>query len=265
MPGRERGSSAMSTNIKWCTETWNPVVGCWPVSPGCKNCYAARMATRLVGIGGAGYAADGEQGAVAKGGKWTGVVRCLPDKLDQPRRWRKPKRIFVCSMSDLFHEDVPNDFLDRIFDVMEDCERHTFQVLTKRPKRLHSWLAGSDVGKNIWLGTSVEDRRRLEERVPPLAGTRAAVCWLSVEPLLGPLGLIPADLYGIDWVVVGGESGPDARPMHADWVREIRDACIAADVPFFFKQWGGARQPPKDEPVLLDDREWLMYPGDRHA
>lgn len=249
----------MSTKIAWAQDSWNPVVGCWPVSPGCGNCYAARMATRLAAMGTAGY------DDVAKGGKWTGSIRCIPSKLDEPRGWRKPRRIFVCSMSDLLHDDVPNGFLNDVFDVMENCGRHTFQVLTKRPERLYSWLAGAEVARNIWLGTSVEDRCRFEERVPPLVGTRAAVHWLSVEPLLGPLGLIPADLYGIDWVVVGGESGPRHREMKAEWVREIRDACIAAGVPFFFKQWGGARQPPKGERVLLDGVEWRMYPGDSHG
>lgn len=261
------------TEIKWTDTTWSPVVGCRPVSPGCANCYAAVLAAnRLVPQKCAGYVVKGDESrTVARDGKWTGAVNLVPEKLNRPRRWREPRRIFVCSMSDLFHEDVPDDFLDEIFDVMELESHHTFQVLTKRPERMRDYvrnrqpahLLGGEA-PNIWLGVSVEDRQRFEERVPILRQTAGAVHWLSIEPLLGPLCIGASDLYGIDWVVAGGESGTRHRPTEAGWVREIRDACVAAGVPFFFKQWSQARQPPKDEPVLLDGREWNMYPGDSH-
>jgi protein gp37 len=230
-----------------------------------------RQALRLVAMGQEAYRetlkADAEGRLLPK---WSGVVKVLEERLEIPKRWRKPRMVFVDSMSDLFHDDVPGTFLDAVFDVMEGCERHTFQVLTKRPCRLmdyvnRRWPPRSKTPTNIWLGTSVEDGIRFRQRVPYLQGALSTVRWLSIEPLLGPLGITADDLDGIDWVVVGGESGPRHRPMHAEWVREIRDACIAAGVPFFFKQWGGARQPPKGEPVLLDGVTWQMYPGDSHG
>lgn len=234
----------MTTKIEWTEETWNPLVGCEHVSPGCDGCYAAREASgRLSGHPlYAGLAVDG---------KFTGEVRLAPDRLDQPLRWRKPRTVFVNSMSDLFHRDVPDAFIAQVFSTMRLASQHTFQVLTKRPQRMAPWvaefgltpsrkgLAGGIIpgasAPNIWLGTSIESDR-YAFRADHLRATPAAVRFLSLEPLLGPLPSL--DLTGIDWVIVGGESGPNARPMHPDWARDIRDRCVAAGIPFFFKQWG---------------------------
>jgi protein gp37 len=194
--------------------------------------------------------------------KWSGTVKLMRDRLDAPRRWRKPCMIFVDSMSDLFHESVPDDFIDEVFDVIEECQRHTFQVLTKRARRMKRYIQGRDRGdgrigapSNAWLGVSVEGQKRFGERVPHLLATPAKVRWLSCEPLLGPLYSL--GFGGIDWVVVGGESGPDRRPMEADWARAIRDQCLVDGVPFLFKQWGGAR-PGGDR--HLDAIVWDQYP-----
>jgi protein gp37 len=244
----------MPTQIGWCDETWNPVVGCTRTSPGCDHCYAVRDGVRLQHLPSyAGTIADGD---------WTGVVRCLPERLDQPLRWKRGRRIFVDSMSDLFHADVPDDFIEAVFSVMSIARHHTFQILTKRPQRMARvvqrlwWDCNGDVHlgmfttaelgtstdlvapamtPNVWLGTSVESDR-YAFRADHLRSTPAAVRFLSLEPLLGPLPSL--DLSGIDWVIVGGESGPDARPMHPDWARDIRDRCIQAGIPFTFKQWG---------------------------
>jgi len=234
----------MTTKIEWCDETWNPVVGCKAVSPGCDHCYAAREASgRLKGIPVyAGLAADGV---------FTGEVRCLPERLDQPLHWRKPRRVFVNSMSDLFHPAVPERFISSVFDVMGDANWHTYQILTKRPQRMaadlkvwHSrWdeadstdaMNGWFPEPHVWLGTSIESDR-WTWRADYLRKTPAAVRFLSCEPLIGPLPSL--DLTDIDWVIVGGESGPNARPMHPDWARDIRDRCIEAGIPFLFKQWG---------------------------
>lgn len=297
------------TNIEWTNATWNPIIGCTRVSPGCQNCYAERMAARFSGPG-LPYESVAEM--TPQGPRWMGV-RCLPERLDEPLRWRKPRRIFVCSMSDLFHPDVPDEFIATVFGVMSLAGQHKFQVLTKRPERMLLWFAKHFLGAcqaetaslgglftpgghdriyntqainswplpNVWLGVSVEDQCRADERIPLLLQVPAAVRWLSMEPLLGPVDLTSvewpnkgghrvdvlrrgywnaegwiyggpsaalgaprgmftnhSDMEGIDWVVVGGESGPGARPMHPDWVRSIRDQCQAAGVPFLFKQWG---------------------------
>jgi protein gp37 len=218
------------TGIEWTEATWNPVVGCTHISPGCDHCYAAREASgRLRGI--PVYA------GLAVGGRFTGEVRCLPERLDQPLRWRKPRRIFVNSMSDLFHQDVPADFICQVWEVMGQATQHTFQVLTKRPQRMAPMLALNvpDPWPNVWAGTSIESDR-YTFRASYLRDTPAAKRWLSIEPLIGPLPSL--DLTGIDWVVVGGESGPGARPMDLDWARWIRDHCESAGVPFFMKQLG---------------------------
>lgn len=268
------------TGIEWTDATWNPVTGCSKVSAGCKHCYAERDWARLSANKQTRYF-----------GRAFTDVRCHADVLDQPLRWRRPRRIFVNSMSDLFHPDVPDEFVDEVFAVMALAKQHVFQVLTKRPERMrahpifsHSgrclWvgirqaaerLFGIDpgpVGKtlpNVWLGVSVEDQAAADERIPLLLDTPAAVRWISAEPLIGPVRLdriMRASQYDdwtycdnaldgfratkcggtygshLDWVVVGGESGPKARPMHPDWVRSIRDQCAEAGVPFLFKQWG---------------------------
>ncbi len=220
----------MGTKIQWTDESWNPVAGCTKVSAGCENCYALAMARRQQGMGTKGY-----EGLVnAKG--WTGKVVCLPERLAQPLHWRKPRMVFVCSMADLLHEAVPPSFIGRVRDRMEASSRHTFQILTKRPDRL--WRLEDDEGEipeNVWVGTTVEDTRVLK-RIPQLKEVAANVAFLSCEPLLGPLDNLP--LHGIDWVIVGGETGPGARVCEVDWIRSIVDQCGAAGVAVFVKQLG---------------------------
>ncbi len=234
------------TAIEWTDETWNPVTGCDRVSPGCDHCYALTLAKRLKAMGQAKYQADGDPRTSGPGFGLT----VHPDVLDQPLRWRRPRRVFVNSMSDLFHPDVPDEFIGRVWDVMARTPQHTYQVLTKRSQRIARALGPAGCGfyaaegpvpcpqPNVWLGTSIETDR-YTFRADHLRNTPAAVRFLSLEPLLGPLPSL--DLTGIDWVIVGGESGPGARPMHPDWVRDIRDRCQAAGVAYFFKQWGEYR------------------------
>ena len=243
----------MPTKIEWTDETWNPITGCSVVSPGCTNCYAMKLAGgRLKNHPSrAGLTQDSKAGPV-----WTGEVRLNEAWLDQPLRWRRPRMIFVCAHGDLFHEAVPDEWIKRVWGVMEDAHWHTFQVLTKRPERAQQWL--EDVywsGKplpNVWLGVSGENHKLTFQRAYYLRRTLAAVRFLSLEPLLGSVDLVAGGwsllealvspsrerLPGVNWIIVGGESGPGARPMHPDWVRAIRDQCVAAGVPFFFKQWG---------------------------
>lgn len=247
-----------NSSIEWTEATWNPVTGCTKVSPGCDHCYAERIVERFHG-----------KGSFA-------IVTRSEDKLYAPLRWKRPRRIFVNSMSDLFHDDVPDSFIARVFAVMARTPQHTYQILTKRHGRMRSLLNQPKFAElvqdltdptglmsvwplpNLWLGVSVESQQWADIRIPALLDTPAAVRWLSMEPLLGPVDLhycagvdaIEKDWVGgpsggsgaphpfIDWVVVGGESGPGARPMHADWARSLRDQCTAAGVPFFFKQWG---------------------------
>lgn len=206
--------------------TWNPVTGCTKISQGCKHCYAERMARRLEAMGAERYR-NGFQ------------VTLHPDSLDVPRRWRQPRVVFVNSMSDLFHEDVQVDYIRRVFATMGECPQHTFQVLTKRSERLADLAPMLEWPKNVWMGVSVEDSRVLH-RVMDLRSVPAAVRFLSLEPLIGPLHDLPLD--GIHWVIVGGESGPHARPMRTEWVTSIFRRCRTAGVPFFFKQWGGVRK-----------------------
>lgn len=235
----------MSAEIEWTDETWNPVTGCKKVSPGCKYCYAETIA---------GVRFRGTR-AFPNGFEPT----LHPDRLDQPFRWRKPRRVFVNSMSDLFGEFVPEDYLAEVFNVMRQADWLTYQILTKRAERLRHWTNARPWLKDashIWLGVSVEDREYGLPRIGQLRHANAAVKFLSIEPLLESLGRL--DLTDIDWVIVGGESGPRARPMKADWVREIRDQCIEARVPFFFKQWGGRNK--KKAGRELDGRTWDEFP-----
>lgn len=274
------------TKIEWTEATWNPIVGCSVVSPGCTNCYAMRFAgTRLQHL----PKYDGLTEPSKSGPVWTGKLEFDGKALLEPLRWKKPRMVFANSMGDLFHEGCPDEWIDRVFAVMALCPQHTFQVLTKRSGRMREYLGNEDtverVGAerwrmagplpalerswplpNVWLGVSVEDQRRADERIPDLLATPAAVRWISAEPLLGPVDLNdlapPRPLFGpltgycqrhfrhpghcdcpeaqprLHWVVVGGESGKGARPMHPDWARSLRNQCEAADVPFFFKQWG---------------------------
>lgn len=276
------------THIEWTDATWNVVTGCAKVSQGCKNCYALRDWPRLAANPKTAYF-----------GREFTEVRCHPDRLEIPRRWTKPRRVFVNSMGDLFHEDVPDDFIGAVFTVMFVANQHTYQVLTKRPDRMRALVnrwdqiirdTGYPTGfagrwPNVWLGVSVEDQATADERIPLLLQTPAAVRWVSAEPLLGPIdltaiphlhgyGASPCSACGepvtldalngnvscksacdgpyvdtLDWVVAGGESGPNARPMHPDWARSLRDQCAAAGVPFLFKQWG----------------EWLPMLGQREG
>lgn len=246
------------SRIEWTDATWNPVVGCSKVSPGCDNCYAIPMSRRIEATGNDAY-----QGITNEDG-WTGLVRCLPDRLTQPLRWQRPRRIFVNSMSDLFHPDVPEDFIGKVFHVMAAASSHQFQILTKRPARMRDLLNRTDWGlddiygwpvPNVWLGTSIE-ANKYTFRARHLAETPAAVRFLSLEPLLDWLPSL--DLEDIHWVIVGGESGPRARPMHPEWVRWIRDQCVDAGVPFFFKQWGEYR--PRPTPARLEDADTPPVP-----
>ncbi|ADE12188.1 phage Gp37/Gp68 family protein [Sideroxydans lithotrophicus] len=266
--------------IVWCNETWNPLRGCSRVSEGCRNCYAESMAARFCG---AGMPYEGTINPETK--RWSGTIKLVPEHLTDPLRWTRPRMIFVNSMSDLFHEDVPFQFIADVFAVMACTTRHTYQVLTKRPARMlefFAWLneeldgfghptridslrvwpqwipsKGNRGGydncgplwplENVWLGVTVENQEAADERIPLLLQTPAAVRWVSIEPLLEAVNIalwldqLPATVDQrprLDWCVVGGESGPNARPMHPDWARSLRDQCSAADVPFLFKQWG---------------------------
>lgn len=233
---------AQGSRIEWTEATWNPVAGCTPVSAGCLNCYAARMALRLERIDpGPDNKYDGTAKRTKSGRPYfTGRINLDYDALDLPRSWRKPRLIFVNSMSDLFHPDVPVEFIRDVFDVMRECPQHTFQALTKRPERAK--LLANELGEwtsNIWLGTSVENML-VVDRVRTLAKVPAKVRFLSCEPLIGPIPRLP--LKGIHWVIVGGESGPNSRPIEHEWVTQIRDQCVSKKVAFFFKQWGGVRK-----------------------
>jgi len=231
------------SKIEWTDATWNPSSGCTKVSPGCKNCYAERFAERWRGVKGNAY----EQGF---------DLKLWPERLNWPLTKRKPLRIFVNSMSDLFHEDIPYDFILQVFKVMREADHHIFQVLTKRAERLRRLSRMLPWLRNVWYGVSVENEEYMS-RVECLRGTpRPSLRFLSIEPLIGR---IPSpDFHSIDWVIVGGESGPRARPMDPEWVREIRDACIEQEVPFFFKQWGGVHK--KKTGRTLDDRIWDEMP-----
>lgn len=234
------------TGISWATTTWNPVTGCRPISEGCQHCYAQTMAKRLQAMGAKGY----EDG-------FRVTLHC--ERLDQPLRWRKPRRIFVCSMGDLFHGAVPAEFVAKVFAVMKLAQHHTFLVLTKRPELMvmrSRFIPGwpSDY-PHVWLGVTAENQRRADERIPLLLDTPDAHSFVSLEPLLGPVDLSPW-LCRLEWVIVGGESGPGYRPMHIDWVRDIRDQCYER-APFHFKQFSGVRSVKLPE---LDGRVWDAVP-----
>ena len=239
--------------IEWTEATWNPTTGCDRVSPGCDNCYALALSNRLKAMGSAKYQRDGDPRTSGPGFKLT----MHPDSLDVPLRWTAPRLIFVNSMSDLFHDDVSIDFIERVFDVMRDTPQHTYQLLTKRAQRLSRLANRFDWPKNLWMGVSVESRR-YEFRINHLRKVPAAVRFVSAEPLLGPLGEI--DLDGIHWVIAGGESGPRARAVEYEWIAELRDTCTAAHVAFFFKQWGG--RTPRAGGRELDGEIWDQLPVD---
>ncbi|MFJ1588609.1 DUF5131 family protein [Streptomyces sp. NPDC088197] len=237
--------------IEWTEATWNPTTGCDRVSAGCDNCYALTLAKRLKAMGSAKYQRDGDPRTSGPGFGLT----VHPDALQIPYGWKSPRTVFVNSMSDLFHARVPLDFVRQVFEVVADTPQHTYQVLTKRARRLRQVADGLEWPANLWMGVSVEGEKELA-RVDDLRQAPAAVRFLSCEPLLGPLkGL---DVSGIDWVIAGGESGPRFRPLEPEWVTGIRDVCQEADVPFFFKQWGG--RTPKAGGRLLEGQQWDQLP-----
>jgi protein gp37 len=231
-----------STKIEWTESTWNPVTGCTKISTGCKNCYAERMAKRLQAMGQYNYR-NGFQ------------LTCHPHVLDLPLQWKKPQMIFVNSMSDLFHKYVPQEFILKIFNTMNRASQHTFQILTKRASRLENLSQLLTWDENIWMGVTVENSD-YKERIDFLRKTEAFIKFLSFEPLLEDIGIL--DLKNIDWVIVGGESGPGARPIKASWVRNIREQCNKQNVSFFFKQWGGVNK--KKSGRTLDGRTWDEIP-----
>ena len=280
-----------NTKIEWSEKVWNPLAGCSRISTGCTRCYAETMANRLQAIGVKGY--DG----VIKNNKWTGKINLIPEKLEEPLRWKKPQRIFVNSMSDLFHENVPEDFIWKVIEKCWEAKQHDFLILTKRSDRMLDVLTKSmwwnnDTPENIWLGTSIEDQKTADERIPFLLQTPAAVRFISAEPLLGAVNLNKLhigtqypegqpqpylmncleshylmlsdgdyEFKKLDWVIVGGESGHNARPMHPDWVRSIRDQCQAAHVPFFFKQGSKANwKNYKDFDLFPEDLQIREFP-----
>ena len=228
--------ASQSSKIEWTESTWNPVRGCTRVSEGCRFCYAERIAARFSGEG---MAYEGLAENTKAGPRWTQQVRLVEKLLDEPLKWKKPRRIFVNSMSDLFHEKIELDYIQKVFDVMRRADKHQFQVLTKRAERLLKYSSKLPWPPNVWMGVSVEDNS-MTHRIDALRQTDAHIKFLSLEPLLGALPNLALD--EIDWVIVGGESGPGAREMKKKWVIDIRDQCADAKVPFFFKQWGGRRK-----------------------
>ncbi len=232
--------------IEWTDATWNPVTGCTKISAGCDNCYASRFSERFRGVRGHPFESGFD-------------LTLRPARLDQPLLWKRSRMVFVNSMSDLFHKEVPERFIDRVWDTMERADWHTFQVLTKRSSLMRDFLtrryAGGVVPSHIWYGVSIEDRSKIS-RLRHLRAAPSGIRFLSIEPLIAPVGKL--DLNGIAWVIVGGESGPRARPMDAAWIRDVRDQCQEQDVAFFFKQWGGIR--PKQAGRMLDGEEWSEFP-----
>ena len=237
--------------IEWTEATWNPTTGCDRLSPGCDHCYALTLSKRLKAMGSPKYQLDGNRKTSGPGFKLT----LHPTSLDVPRRWSAPRLIFVNSMSDLFHDAVPIEFIARVFDVMRETPQHTYQVLTKRAQRLSRVSGELDWPSNLWMGVSVESRR-YTFRLDYLRNVPAVVRFLSAEPLLGPIGEV--DLEGIQWVIAGGESGAHARPVEYEWVAGLRDSCRSAGVAFFFKQWGG--RTPKAGGRELDGEVWDQLP-----
>ena len=250
---------ATKSKIEWTQSTWNPIRGCTRVSDGCRFCYAERIAARFSKEG---LAYEGLAKMTKAGPRWSNKIRLIPELLDAPLKWKTPQYIFVNSMSDLFHEEVPLEFILSVFDTMHKAAKHQFQVLTKRSQRLLELSSEIQWPKNVWMGVSVENQD-YTYRINHLRQTDAHIKFLSLEPLIGALRHL--DLTRIDWVIVGGESGPHARPMQKEWVIDIRNQCQQADIPFFFKQWGGRNK--KREGRILEKRTWddlpVSYNGKR--
>jgi len=239
------------SKIEWTEKTWNPVTGCIKVSPGCKNCYAETMSRRLKAMGAPGY----ENGF---------KLSLLPERLNQPALRKKPTMYFVNSMSDLFQDGVPDDFIDQVMDVIRNTPQHTYQILTKRSTNMLSYFASREVPDNAWLGVSVEDKKYGKPRIKDLAAIKAKTRFISAEPLLEDLGVMP--LAGISWVIVGGESGTGARPMQEAWAIKVKDQCLKKNVKFFFKQWGawgvdGLHRSKSANGRLLQGKVWEMLPA----
>jgi protein gp37 len=252
---------ATRTGINWTDSTWNPTTGCDRVSPGCDNCYALTQAARMKAMGSPAYQLDGDPRTSGPGFALT----LHPDRLDLPRRWANSRFIFVNSMSDLFHESVPDEFIAEVFAVMADTPRHTYQVLTKRSRRIARSADSFTWPTNLWMGISLESAR-YRFRIDHLREVPSAKRFISAEPLLAATG--PLDLTGIDWLIAGGESGPGARPLQTQWLRDIRDGCLAQGTDFWFKQWGawiespeGTRRWTKDDGAYLDGVEWHQRPA----
>jgi protein gp37 len=309
----------MSTKIEWAQESWNPIIGCSKVSEGCKNCYAERQAYRLANMGHVEYGlvVNTRQRLIDEdAGTWNGKTVLVESIIEKPLNWKRPRRVFVCSMGDLFHESVPFEWIDQVFAVMALCRQHVFMLLTKRPERMQTYILGQDFRgiaqqaaqlvensdyhydaiiddykragrcmKNVWLGVTAENQEASDERIPTLLQIPAAKRFVSVEPMLRPVDLKRIDYKGrdgstraffdaltgqiavigkcldgnkLDWVICGGESGPGARPMDPAWMRDLRDQCVLAGVPFFFKQWGGVNK--KKAGRVLDGQTWEEYP-----
>ncbi|TNE60231.1 MAG: phage Gp37/Gp68 family protein [Alphaproteobacteria bacterium] len=244
---------ANNSSIEWTEATWNPVVGCNVISPGCTNCYAMRMARRLESMGQPKY--TGTTRITSGRAKWNGKIKLDRPSLEVPSTWKTGRMIFVNSMSDLFHDKVPLTFIKQVFKTISDTPQHTYQILTKRAERLEELAPKLDWPSNLWMGVSVENAD-YKYRIDHLRTVDSMIRFLSLEPLLGPLDNLNLD--GIDWVIAGGESGPGARPMEADWVRSIRDQCKSAHVAFHFKQWGGVNK--KKTGRILDRRTWDEFP-----
>jgi len=232
------------TGIEWTDATWNPVIGCTKISIGCENCYAQKLAERFRGVAGHPF----ERGF---------DLRLVPQKLHEPLDWKSPRRVFVCSMSDLFHESIPLSYIHQVFQTMARARWHTFQVLTKRSTRMAQLSSELPWPSNAWVGATIESAAYID-RAHDIQAVPAAVRFISLEPLLGPIPRMP--LEGIDWVIVGGESGPHARPLDLDWVRSIRDQCLESGVAFFFKQLGGRQNKRGREQATLDGRQWHQFP-----
>lgn len=237
------------SQIEWTDATWNPATGCTKISPGCDNCYAERFSERFRGVPNHPFENGFE-------------LTLKPSRLSQPLKWKKPRMIFVNSMSDLFHKRIPIDYIDHVFNIMEQANQHTYQILTKRSPLMRNYLnkryAMNRPPSNIWVGVSVETKKELV-RLHHLKESNAAVRFISFEPLLAAIGDV--NLHGISWAIVGGESGPGARPIDPAWVRQLRDQCLLQDVAFFFKQWGG--RTPKAQGNRIDGRQWLQFPRQR--
>jgi len=266
------------TKIEWATETWNPIIGCSKISSGCENCYAERMARRqcYVGEKKPGTASEDYMAVVkpdwqddSDGGRaigwcgWNEETAFRLKEFGKPTRWRKPRMVFVCSMGDLFHESVRKSWIDDVICMIDEHQQHTFVLLTKRPDRMRSYFGGSMPPMNIWLGVTAENQAEADDRIPTLLYTPATMHFVSCEPLLGPVDLLPyleRWQTTLDWVIVGGETGPGARKMDEEWAMNICDDCVLAGVPFFFKKHGSASGKPKDQQRLLDGRTFDEWP-----